>query len=90
MALVQAEIECDEDIDESLNVLDQNDLDLVNQIKHYYLTSPSSSEVKYNIPRDRLVPPLVEGQFKQALIVDLFYNKSKTPRNSYGYNHGVQ
>ena len=56
--------------------MSQEDSKLVEVIKDYYLTSPSSPELAYNIPREFTKSPKVDGQFKQAKIVDLFYNSS--------------
>jgi hypothetical protein len=50
---------------------------LVEIIQDYYLTKPASPELTYNIPRERLASPMIDGQFKQARIVDLFFNESK-------------
>ena len=74
---VREEFECQDDIDESLNNLDQDDPKLIEIVRNYYLTKPSSPELMYNIPKNRLVSPKIDGQFKQARIVDLFYNTSK-------------
>jgi len=75
---VQSKIEFDEegDIDETLNGLKQDDPYLVDVLKDYYLMSPSSGP--YQIDKKFLRSPLIDGQFKQARIVDLFYNESKT------------
>ena len=69
--------ECQDDIDESLNNLAQDDSKLVEIIQDYFLTKPASPELTYNIPRERLASPMIDGQFKQARIVDLFFNESK-------------
>lgn len=71
-------IQCQDDIDTYLNNLNQDDPELIDQIKNYYLTSPAPLDIEYNIPAERLQAPLINGQFKQALIVDLFYNSSKS------------
>ena len=44
-------IEYQEDIDESLNDLQQDDPNLLDVIEDYFLTKPASPELKYNIPR---------------------------------------
>ena len=44
------EVECQDDIDESLNELPQDDPYLVQLIKDYYINSPSPKEMQYNIP----------------------------------------
>ena len=44
-------VEYQEDIDESLNDLQQDDPNLLDVIEDYFLTKPASPELKYNIPR---------------------------------------
>ena len=58
---VQGKIDCDEegDIDESLNGMKQDDPVLIDAIKNYYLQSPASAKMPYNIDPDRLKPPKV-------------------------------
>lgn len=55
----------------------QDDERLIDLLKNYYLMSPASPDTKYEIPAERLQPPLIHGQFQQAIIVDYLYNSSK-------------
>lgn len=75
------------DIDESLNGLSQDDPVLVDAIKNYYLMSPASNKMPYKIKPANLNQPKIFGQFQQALLVDLFYNQSKT--NGFFFEAGA-